>query len=54
MQAVAMLGVALAWRSRLGGQPCAAPLAALLDDCTQRLLAHFEKSLWERVTGITR
>lgn len=54
VQAVAMLGVALAWHSRLEGQPCAAALAAILGDCIQRLLAHFEKSLWERVTGMTR
>jgi hypothetical protein len=26
----------------------------LLDDCVARLLGHFEKGLWERVTAVTR
>jgi hypothetical protein len=30
------------------------PQAELLDDCVARLLGHFEKGLWERVTAVTR
>ena len=26
----------------------------LLEDCVARLLGHFEKGLWERVTAVTR
>jgi hypothetical protein len=30
------------------------PQVELLDDCMAKLLGHFEKGLWERVTAITR
>ena len=28
--------------------------AELLEDCVARLLGHFEKGLWARVTAVTR
>lgn len=51
---VPMLGTTLAWKARLRDHPCAAPLLRAMDECAARLLLHFEKYLWEKVTAINK
>ncbi|KAK9813236.1 hypothetical protein WJX72_011232 [[Myrmecia] bisecta] len=51
---IPMLHSSLAWRRQAEAEAEAAPLIAILNDCCQRLLAHFERYVLDMVLAITR
>ncbi|EIE25400.1 hypothetical protein COCSUDRAFT_46702 [Coccomyxa subellipsoidea C-169] len=51
---IPMMAEVLGWRERVAAEPVAEPLAHILDVCSERLLALFERYIHDCVLAITR